>query len=62
MLFVLAGGIGASAPPLGAGLRALIPGLMPDPGAARAFYALDATALELTWITGPALAVTVGSA
>jgi len=62
LLLVLAGGIGASAPPLGACLRALVPGLMPDPAQARAFYAIDATALELTWITGPALAVTVGSA
>ena len=35
---------------------------MPNPAAARAFYAIDATAVELTWITGPALAVTLGAA
>jgi MFS family permease len=61
LLLALAGAIGAVLPPLGACLRALVPKLIPDPDGARAFYALDATALELTWITGPALAVTVGS-
>jgi hypothetical protein len=61
-LLVLACGIGAALPPVGACLRALVPELVPDPGAARTFFAIDATALELTWITGPALAVTVGSA
>ena len=53
--------IGCAMPPVGACLRALVPGLMPDATAARAFYAIDATAVELTWITGPALAVTLGT-
>jgi MFS family permease len=51
LLLALAGAIGAALPPLGACLRALVPKLMPDPDAARAFYAIDATALELTWIS-----------
>jgi MFS family permease len=61
-LIVPACAIGCAMPPVGACLRALVPGLMPDAAAARAFYAIDATAVELTWITGPALAVTLGAA
>ena len=61
-LIVPACAIGCAMPPVGACLRALVPGLMPNPAAARAFYAIDATAVELTWITGPALAVTLGAA
>jgi MFS family permease len=62
VLIVPACAIGCAMPPVGACLRALVPGLMPDAAAARAFYAIDATAVELTWITGPALAVTLGAA
>ena len=61
LLLAPACAIGCAMPPVGACLRALVPGLMPDATAARAFYAIDATAVELTWITGPALAVTLGT-
>ena len=48
---------GLTTPPVGACLRGLVPQLLPDPAAARRVYALDATAVELTWISGPPLAL-----
>lgn len=60
-LLVPACALGCSMPPVDACLRALGPGLTSDAAAARAFYTVDATAVELTWITGPALAVTLGA-
>ena len=61
VLLVLAGGIGLATPPVGACLRTLLPELLPDAGAARAAYALDASASELTWIAGPPLALGLGA-
>jgi MFS family permease len=60
-LLVPACAIGCAMPPVGACLRALVPGFSSDPAAARAFYTIDSTAVELTWITGPTLAVTLGA-
>jgi MFS family permease len=57
LLVALATTIGLATPPLGACVRALIPGLLPDADAARVAYAIDATAVELTWILGPPLAL-----
>ncbi len=62
VLIVPACMIGCALPPVEACLRALVPSLSSDPGAARAFYALDATVVELTWIAGPTLAVTLATA
>jgi MFS family permease len=59
-LVALATGIGLATPPLGACVRALIPGLLADADAARVVYAVDATAVELTWILGPPLALGLG--
>ena len=61
VLLALAGGIGFATPPVGACVRTLLPELVPDAGAARAAYALDASASELTWIAGPPLALGIGA-
>jgi predicted MFS family arabinose efflux permease len=58
----LSAGIGMASPPLAACVRALLPALLPDAGAARAAYAVEATATELTWIAGPPLALALGVA
>jgi predicted MFS family arabinose efflux permease len=61
LLVALAAGIGLATPPLGACVRTLLPGLLPDAEAARVAYAVDATAVELTWIFGPPLALGLGA-
>lgn len=60
-LVALAAAIGLATPPLGACLRTLLPGLLPDAGAVRAAYAVEATASELTWVSGPPLALGLGA-
>ena len=57
----LAAGIGLATPPLGACLRTLLPALLPDPASVRAAYAVEATASELTWVSGPPLALGLGA-
>jgi MFS family permease len=57
----LAAGLGLATPPLGACLRTVLPGLLPDPASLRAAYAVEASAVELTWISGPPLALAVGA-
>jgi predicted MFS family arabinose efflux permease len=57
----LAAAIGLATPPLGACLRTLLPALLPDPEAVRAAYAVEATASELTWVSGPPLALGLGA-
>jgi MFS family permease len=61
VLVALAAGIGLATPPLGACLRTLLPDLVTDPDAVRASYAFDASASELTWISGPPLVLGVGA-
>ncbi len=62
LLVALAAGIGFCTPPLGACVRALVPDLVEDPDEVGAVYALDASAVELTWIAGPPLALALGAA
>jgi MFS family permease len=57
-LVALAVLLGLSVPPVGACLRALLPGLVTD---AQAAYALEATASELTFIAGPPLVLLAGA-
>ncbi len=57
----LAFGIGLASPPLDACLRSALPRVLHDPEALSASYALDATAVELTWIAGPPLVLAVGA-
>jgi predicted MFS family arabinose efflux permease len=52
-------GIGLATPPIGACLRTQLPVLVSDPDDARAAYALEASILELTWIVGPPLALSI---
>jgi len=61
VLIGLAAGIGLATPPLGACLRTLLPGLLPDAGSVRSAYAVEATASELTWVSGPPLALGLGA-
>jgi predicted MFS family arabinose efflux permease len=51
---------GLATPPVGASVRALFPELIDDADGVRAAYALDASAVELTWISGPPLALGLG--
>ncbi len=61
VLLALAAGIGLVTPPVGACLRAQLPGLRSDPSAVRAAYALEASVVELTFIFGPPLALCIGA-
>src|ERR1700733_8089707 len=61
VLLPLAAGIGLSEPPVGACLRTQLPALLSDPGAVRAAYALEASAVELTFIFGPPIALGIGA-
>lgn len=54
--------VGLSTPPLGPCLRALLPRLVTDPRVLRRAYGLEASALELTFIAGPALALSLAAA
>jgi MFS family permease len=60
VLIALASGIGFAEPPIGACLRAQLPSLLSDPEVVRAAYAFEASAVELTWVTGPPLVLGVG--
>jgi MFS family permease len=61
VLVGLAGGIGLAVPPLGACVRSLLPSLVPDSDALRGVYAVEATAVEFTWIAGPPLVLGLGT-
>ena len=61
VLVVLAAGIGLATPPVGACLRAQLPALLSDASATRRAYALEASAVELTYVVGPPLALCVGA-
>jgi MFS family permease len=61
VLIALAAGTGIATPPLGACLRALLPGLLHDPSELRAAYAVEASASEVTWVAGPPLALGLGA-
>jgi predicted MFS family arabinose efflux permease len=58
----LAALLGSVTPPVGACLRALLPDVLSDADALHASFAVDATAVELTWVVGPPLALALGSA
>ncbi len=58
LVVALAAGVGLATPPLGACVRALIPGVAGD---TRVAYSIDATAVEFTWVAGPPLALVAGT-
>ena len=49
--------LGLATPPVGACLRALLPDLVGRPRRAARAYAVEASAVELTWVFGPPLAL-----
>src|SRR3954451_10273347 len=57
ILLAVAAVAGAAHPPLGACLRALWPALLPDAARRHAAFALEATALEVSYILGPLVLV-----
>jgi MFS family permease len=57
VLVALAVGVGLATPPLNGCVRALLPGVVSDADALPAAYAIESTALELTFIFGPPLAL-----
>ena len=61
-IVALASGVGLTAPPVGACARTLLPDLVTDPETVRKAYAIDATAVEFTWVFGPPLALGLGAA
>ena len=61
VLVALAAGIGLATPPVGACLRTQLPALLPEPSAISSAYAFEASAVELTWISGPPLVLCVGA-
>jgi MFS family permease len=61
VLVALAALIGLATPPLGACVRTLLPGVVDGDDALRAAYAIESSALELTFIAGPPLALAVGA-
>jgi predicted MFS family arabinose efflux permease len=62
VLIALALVLGLSTPPVGACMRAILPGVVDDSDALRAAYAAESAASELTWISGPPLVLLVGVA
>ena len=61
VLVVLAAAIGLAMPPLGACMRSLLPSLVRDASAAPAVYAVETSAVELTWVVGPPLALGIAA-
>ena len=61
VLLALGAGIGLATPPVGACLRTLLPAILPDAAAVRTAYAVEASASELTWVSGPPLALGLGA-
>jgi predicted MFS family arabinose efflux permease len=59
VFIALAAGVGLATPPVGACLRALLPTLLRDPESLRRLYALEATLVELTYVAGPPLTLTI---
>jgi MFS family permease len=55
VLLAIAAGVGVSYPPIGPALRSSFRIVLPDPGARRVAFALDATSVELAFVLGPLL-------
>src|SRR5207244_783187 len=60
-LVALAIGIGLATPPVGACTRALLPDVLRDASSLRAAYAFESSALELTFVAAPPLALGLGA-
>jgi MFS family permease len=62
LLIALAGAGGLAMPPLPACVRALLPAIVSDRSQLPKLFALESTALELTFVFGPPLALVLGAA
>lgn len=61
LLVALAAAAGLSTPPLPACVRALLPAIVSEPSQLPKLFALESTALELTFVLGPPLALGLGA-
>jgi MFS family permease len=61
LLVGLAAVTGLSTPPLAACVRTLLPAIAPDPSRLPALFAFESAVLELTFVAGPPLALSLGS-
>src|SRR4051794_27597838 len=61
VLVGLAAVVGLATPPVAACARGLLPSLIGDPARLRAAFALESSAVELTFIAGPPLALGIGA-
>ena len=62
LLVALTAGVGLVSPPVSACIRSLLPSLVDDPDLIRTFFAVEASAIELTFIAGPPLALAIACA
>ncbi len=61
LLVALAAAAGVTTPPLPACVRTLLPRIVSDPSQLPRLFALDSTALELTFVVGPPLVLALGA-
>ena len=61
VLVALAVAAGMTTPPLGACVRTLLPAIVSEPDRLPALFAFESTALEITFVLGPPLALGVGA-
>ncbi len=60
-LVALAAAAGMATPPLGACMRTLLPAIVSEPARLPALFAFESTALEITFVLGPPLALGLGA-
>lgn len=61
LLIALAAATGLATPPLAACVRTLLPAIVSDPSELPALFAFESTVLELTFVFGPPLALSLGA-
>ena len=61
VLVALAAAAGMATPPLGACVRTLLPAIVGEPARLPALFAFESTALEITFVLGPPLALGLGA-
>jgi predicted MFS family arabinose efflux permease len=61
VLVALAAAAGMTTPPLGACVRTLLPAIVSEPTRLPALFAFESTALEITFVLGPPLALGLGA-
>jgi MFS family permease len=61
VLVALAAAAGMATPPLGACMRTLLPAIVSEPARLPALFAFESTALEITFVLGPPVALGLGA-